>query len=188
MFSQTHTSFEFDRFRLNVTERQLLASGEHVALSPKAFDTLVVLIRKNGNLVTKDEILKEVWRDTFVEESNLSNNIYVLRKALGEDSSGRGYIETVPRHGYRFVGEVREIARGNSEPVLHRSASVGTVVAEEDVERKIVEGSEISYNAGLYIAALMFTLFVICGLYWMSSSRRESVVSTQDQLSCSSSV
>jgi Tol biopolymer transport system component/DNA-binding winged helix-turn-helix (wHTH) protein len=80
-----------------------------VALSPKAFETLVALVRRAGRLADKDELLKEVWPDTFVEESNLAQNVFALRKALSEGENGQKYIETVPKRGYRFLASVRII-------------------------------------------------------------------------------
>jgi TolB-like protein/DNA-binding winged helix-turn-helix (wHTH) protein/Flp pilus assembly protein TadD len=96
--------YEFGPFHLEAAERKLLRDNQIVSLTPKAFDTLLLLVRNSGHLLEKDEILKALWPDTFVEEGSLSNNIFLLRKALGEDT---GFIETVPRRGYRFLGAVR---------------------------------------------------------------------------------
>jgi Tol biopolymer transport system component/DNA-binding winged helix-turn-helix (wHTH) protein len=98
--------YEFGCFRLEPTERKLMRGNEVVVLTPKAFDTLVLLVRNSGHLLEKDELIKMLWPDSFVEEGNLSNNIFVLRKALGEDPP---YIETVPKRGYRFVGALRQL-------------------------------------------------------------------------------
>jgi TolB-like protein/DNA-binding winged helix-turn-helix (wHTH) protein/Flp pilus assembly protein TadD len=98
--------YEFGPFRLEPTERKLLRGSEIVELTPKAFDTLLLLVRNSGHLLDKDELISRVWPETFVEEGSLSNNIFVLRKALGEDPA---YIETIPRRGYRFVGAVRQL-------------------------------------------------------------------------------
>ena len=100
-----HEIYEFGPFRLEPAERKLLRGCEVVALTPKVFDMLVMLVRKNGHLMEKDELIQLLWPDSFVEEGNLSNNVFVLRKALGNDYE---YIETVPRRGYRFVGAVRQ--------------------------------------------------------------------------------
>jgi TolB-like protein/DNA-binding winged helix-turn-helix (wHTH) protein/tetratricopeptide (TPR) repeat protein len=97
--------YEFGPFRLEPAERKLLRDSEIVELTPKAFDTLLLLVRNSGRLLGKDELISRVWPQTFVEEGSLSNNIFVLRKALGENPS---YIETVPRRGYRFIGAVRQ--------------------------------------------------------------------------------
>ena len=98
-----HEIYEFGPFRLEPAERKLLRGSEVVALTPKVFDMLVMLVRNNGHLLDKDELIRALWPDSFVEEGNLSNNIFVLRKALGTDHE---YIETVPRRGYRFGGAV----------------------------------------------------------------------------------
>src|SRR6516165_2337595 len=98
--------YEFGPFRLEPAERKLSRNNEPVVLTPKAFDTLLLLVRKSGHLLEKDELIGMLWPDSFVEEGNLSNNISVLRRALGEDPQ---YIETIPKRGYRFVGAVRQL-------------------------------------------------------------------------------
>ena len=98
--------YEFGPFRLDSAERKLLRGHEVVLLTPKAFDTLLLLVRNSGHLMEKDELIATLWPNTFVEEGSLSNNIFLLRKALGEDPT---FIETVPRRGYRFVGAVRQL-------------------------------------------------------------------------------
>jgi len=110
MFRQGGRVYEFGPFRLDLAEKALSKDGEFVALTPKAFDTLLILIEKGGRLVEKEELMKQLWPDTFVEESSLSQNIYLVRKALGEESQGARYIETVPRRGYRFTFPVREVS------------------------------------------------------------------------------
>ena len=108
-----HEIYEFGPFRLEPAERKLLRGCEVVALTPKVFDMLVMLVRKNGHLMQKDELIQLLWPDSFVEEGNLSNNVFVLRKALGNDYE---YIETVPRRGYRFVGAVRQFPGAEKSP------------------------------------------------------------------------
>jgi serine/threonine-protein kinase len=113
------TSFEFGPFRLEARERRLLKNGKPVALTPKAFETLLVLVRYRGHLVSKDDLLKAVWPNAFVEESSLARNISVLRRALQDTARKPRFIETVPRRGYRFVG-------GPSDSVeLHGAARAG---------------------------------------------------------------
>ena len=99
----------FGPFRLDVEECRLLRGDEVVPLNPKAFDTLVVLVRRSGHLVKKDELLGEVWPEAYVEDSNLAHQISSLRKALGETREGTPYVETVPRRGYRFTAPVVEL-------------------------------------------------------------------------------
>src|SRR5688572_13042573 len=101
--------YEFGPYRLDTAERLLLRDGEPVPLTPKAFETLVALVQRSGHLVEKDELMRVVWSDAFVEESNLTNNVYALRKMLGPGENGQSYIETVPKRGYRFTGLVKEL-------------------------------------------------------------------------------
>ena len=100
--------YEFENFRLEPRERRLLHDGCPIPLTTKVFDTLSVLLERAGRLVTKDELMQLIWPDTIVEENNLSHNISVLRRVLGEQRTGRRFVETVPRVGYRFVAHVRE--------------------------------------------------------------------------------
>ena len=106
---QTKAAYEFGWFHMNPAERLLLREQVQVRVPPKAFDALVFLVENRGLLLEKDELLKQVWPDTFVEESNLAQLISILRRALREEEEGFQYIETIPRYGYRFIAEVREI-------------------------------------------------------------------------------
>ena len=107
MVRQPAYLYEFGPFRLDVAERQLLRDGEAVSLPPKAFDLLLALVERQGRLLEKTELMKLVWRDTFIEEANLSYTISLIRRALGEGPEPQQFIETVPKHGYRFIAEVR---------------------------------------------------------------------------------
>jgi len=98
--------YEFGPFRLDPAERQLLRNNQTVPLAPKAFDTLLLLVGNSGHLLTKDELMKRLWPETFVEEANLAQNISAIRRALDDKNGGRHYIETVPKGGYRFVGQI----------------------------------------------------------------------------------
>ena len=109
MSPETKVLFEFGSFRCDPREHLLLCEGKPVAVAPKAFEILVALIQSNGPLLTKDELMQQVWPDSFVEESNLTVNISALRRALGESPGRQQYIETVPKRGYRFVAPVTEI-------------------------------------------------------------------------------
>ena len=113
--TDTPELYEFGPFRLDPKERKLIRGTELVALTPKVFDTLHLLVRNSGHLLEKQELVRQLWPDSFVEEGSLSNNIFVLRKALGEDPP---YIETVPKRGYRFVGAVRRLSSAKTPPVL----------------------------------------------------------------------
>jgi adenylate cyclase len=104
----TSVVYKFGPFRLEVREHRLVREGRPVPLTGKAFDTLRVLVERHGTLVSKSDLMSAVWPETAVEENNLDRNISAVRKALGEKSTGRQYIETVPRVGYRFIAQVSE--------------------------------------------------------------------------------
>jgi Tol biopolymer transport system component/DNA-binding winged helix-turn-helix (wHTH) protein len=125
----TQQFYEFGPFRLDPTERKLLRGNEIVALTPMAFDTLVLLVRNSGHLMEKDDLIRMLWPDTFVEEGSLSNNIFLLRKALGDDPA---FIETVPRRGYRFVGAVRQVPSGPAARIEKLPAESPALVQARD--------------------------------------------------------
>jgi DNA-binding winged helix-turn-helix (wHTH) protein len=99
--------YEFGPFRVDPEKETLFRAGESVPLTPKTFQILLVLIRNSNEVVTKDDIMKTVWPDTFVEEANLSRNVFMLRKALGESAQDHRYIVTVPGRGYRLAESVQ---------------------------------------------------------------------------------
>src|SRR5258708_6915813 len=109
MSNQIKNLYEFGEFRVNASERVLQRSGQDVPLPPKVFDLLLALVVRHGQVLTKDQLMSEVWPDTFVEETNLKVYVSTLRKALGEGAEGSKFIETLPRRGYRFVGAVTEL-------------------------------------------------------------------------------
>jgi DNA-binding winged helix-turn-helix (wHTH) protein/TolB-like protein len=100
--------YEFGRFRVKVAERVLLRDKDVVPLTPKVFEILLTLVQNSGQVISKDDLMKRVWPDTFVEEGNLTQSISLLRKALGEGQSGQQYIETIARRGYRFIAPISE--------------------------------------------------------------------------------
>ena len=109
MGTQVNHLYEFGPFQLDPPERLLLRDGQPVAMTPKAFDMLVVLVERCGHLVEKNELLNTVWHGSFVEEGNLSVTVSFLRKALNDDRGEHRYIETVSKRGYRFVADVRQV-------------------------------------------------------------------------------
>src|SRR5262245_39979705 len=104
--SMAHRTYVFGGFVLDPVERLLLHNGTRVPLTPKVFDLLLVLVESQGRLLSKDDLIRTLWPDSFVEEGGLTRCISVLRKALDDGNGGRAYIETVPKRGYRFVGAV----------------------------------------------------------------------------------
>ena len=129
--------FQFGGFVLVPGERLLMRHGEAIPLTPKAFDLLVALVRRGGHLVSKDELLQEVWPGRFVEEVNLSVNVSVVRKALGRDPGGAALIQTVSKGGYRFVAPV---AAGHSTRASLGPGATRAVSANSDAYRAYVEG------------------------------------------------
>ena len=109
--------YEFGEFRLDVGERTLERRGgrERIAMPEKAFQTLVHLVRNRGALVTKDAILSTVWPDVFIEDGNIGKVIHTIRRVLGDRSGECAYIETVPKHGYRFTADVSRIGETAAE-------------------------------------------------------------------------
>jgi len=95
--------YEFGPYRIDSLERLLTRDGDTIPLTPKAVDTLMALVANSGRVLDKDELMKIVWPDTFVEEGALARNISALRKALGDDNENSQYIETIPKRGYRSL-------------------------------------------------------------------------------------
>ncbi|WP_309663411.1 winged helix-turn-helix domain-containing protein, partial [Tabrizicola sp.] len=127
MNQSAHHQYEFGSFHHNARERLLQRDGVTITLTPKAFDLLLALIERHGRLVEKEELFQAVWPDTLVEESNLSSNIALIRKALGDGENGLKVIETVPKRGYRFVAEVREVKPALAEEELPSSPTIPAV-------------------------------------------------------------
>ncbi len=135
MRQQIKHLYEFGPYRIDPGKRLLLRGDETVPLPGKVFDILLVLVQQGQEVVSKDDLMKTVWPDSFVEESNLSQNIFLLRKALGETAQDHRYIVTVPGRGYRFAEKVREIVDGDD--VLVERHSIHRVTIEEtDIARK----------------------------------------------------
>ncbi|MEW6738141.1 MAG: transcriptional regulator, partial [Acidobacteriota bacterium] len=106
-YEQTVYLYEFGHYRLNTRERTLSGDEGTIALPPKVFDTLVLLLENSGHALSKEELIQQLWPDSFVEEGNLTHYISQLRKVLGDSISQPQYIETLPKHGYRFIAPVR---------------------------------------------------------------------------------
>src|ERR1700722_18006218 len=117
--------YRFGPFELDGAEYRLLRDGVEVPLQLKAFETLCILVERAGRLLTKDDLLRQLWPGTVVEENNLNKNISTLRKALGECSSGLSYIETVPRVGYRFAAPVAQVAAPGPTLVTFKQPAPG---------------------------------------------------------------
>jgi DNA-binding winged helix-turn-helix (wHTH) protein/TolB-like protein/tetratricopeptide (TPR) repeat protein len=198
--------YEFDKFRLDVSERILWRETERVPLSEKAFETLVALVRRGNHLVGKDELLAEVWTDAIVEENNLDKNISILRRVLGE-REGRGkFIETVRGHGYRFVAPVQDSsaepqtpapveAEIEPLPLNEGSEDLELEIGPENLESNLTDKSEAQtpkpgpvpiqnpkskiQNRTVYaFAALIFLIAVAAGFYFWRPAETKDVSSS----------
>src|SRR5437660_9242075 len=123
--------YEFGPFTLDVAEGRLLRDGQTVPLKPKVLDTLIVLVENTGHAMDKEELMKRLWPDSFVEEANLAVNISQLRKALGEN--GERYIETVPKRGYRFNAQVTKVLADPVDMVVRERTRARIVVEEQEL-------------------------------------------------------
>ncbi|HEY4356622.1 MAG TPA: winged helix-turn-helix domain-containing protein [Acidobacteriaceae bacterium] len=185
-------TYRFGPFRFDPTNRLLSRDGDPIALAPRAFDTLLVLVERAGQLVTKTELLDIVWADSFVEESNLTVAISALRRALGEDPYQRKYIQTVSGHGYRFIcpvltgttaeAEASHVGEGVStpssqavtEPTISKSAHAqpDTASAEaspQDAEPARADAAGVERapsRFGLWIWAAVAAVAVIALVSW----------------------
>jgi TolB-like protein len=129
-------SYEFEDFRVEVDKRLLFRQGKPVHLTPKAFDTLLLLVQRKGEVISKDDLMREVWPDTAVEENNLNQNISTLRRILGENRGENRYIATVPGQGYRFVPAVESsgFTQINAEPVTVAVLPFANLSSDPDSE------------------------------------------------------
>jgi len=128
----TKQLYEFGSFRVDAEKELLLREDETVPLAPKAFQILLVLIRSKNEVVTKDALMRAVWPDTFVEEANISRNIFLLRKALGDSPQDHQYVVTVPGRGYRFTEEVQFVPEQELSIVAASHAKVQVEVKERN--------------------------------------------------------
>jgi len=163
---KTHQLYEFGPFRLDPQKDVLLREDEIVPIAPKAFQILLVLVRHNNQVVTKDDLMKTIWPDTFVEEANLSRNIFLLRKALGENPQDHQYIITVPGRGYRFAEDVRLL--------LDRELTV-VAASHSNIELQVEETRPWAWIAA---AAVLFLLVVAAA--WKLFVYREPALTEKD--------
>lgn len=152
MFVEKIHCFEFGEYRLDVTNNQLSRNAVPVSITQKSFEILLFLVENQGIVLKKEDLLDSLWEGDFVEESTLTQHVYMLRKALKKDGDELNYIETIPKIGYRFVGEVEEVfyENPNSQITVNhvypdRTESVTTSINDEIVYFKsLSESGKIS--------------------------------------------
>lgn len=174
--------YEFEPFRVDAEERVLWRDGQPVSVTPKAFEILLALVERSGHLVEKDELMKRVWPDTFVEEANLANNISLLRKLLGEVSDSTRFIQTVPKRGYRFTADVRELRDDNAELILEKHTIASVLIQDQQqttAETPALVQPVSTTRSRLYIAAasLIAVLGLAVYLFIASTSHRPGTAS-----------
>ena len=142
----------FDGFRVDASERLLFKDNRELSLTPKVFDTLLVLLENSSHVLTKKELMEQVWPDSFVEENNLAQNISILRKALGES-----YIQTVPKRGYRFVADV---STDDEETVIVRERTRARIVVEQtdddDFGARIIDVAPVVHQLETQLPQTMY--------------------------------
>jgi DNA-binding winged helix-turn-helix (wHTH) protein/TolB-like protein/tetratricopeptide (TPR) repeat protein len=143
---ENELSYQFDAFELDPVRRVLLREDKPIALKPKVFETLLVLVRNSGRVMDKDQLMQQVWPDTVVEEVNLAHNISVLRKALGQKADENRFIITVPGRGYGFVAEVKEIQRNAT--VSEYEVTRSRLVVEEATDEPEMSDALPTYADG----------------------------------------
>jgi eukaryotic-like serine/threonine-protein kinase len=180
---------EFGCYRVDPDHRLLLRGPNPVSLSPKAFDLLLVLLERRGEVVSKDVLMTLLWPDTFVEESNLGQHVFQLRKALGDRPQDHVYIVTVPGRGYRFAEEVRPVApetgnvaqreeqeeRGEDcqeEEIVVASRSLATVKLKQD--------KALDLRVWIAVGAMVAAILVAAGLY--TRSQRKPKLTERDTI------
>jgi TolB-like protein/DNA-binding winged helix-turn-helix (wHTH) protein/Tfp pilus assembly protein PilF len=162
--------YVFGPYQLDPNQRLLFHGSAPVPLTPKALETLIVLVEKRGELVTKEELLTRVWPDTFVEEGTVVRNVSFLRKALGESCDGQEYIETHSKRGYRFVAQVHEIEQ--AQVPIKKTEIVETDSASAQSKEDKVPGVRSSLSKSLVALAIAIVVFgagTVVFLRWRSS-------------------
>jgi DNA-binding winged helix-turn-helix (wHTH) protein/tetratricopeptide (TPR) repeat protein len=170
MLNKARQLYEFGPFRIDPDQRQLLRQNQPVALQPKAFDILLVLVENSEKVVSKDDLMKSVWPDTFVEESNLAQHIFVLRKTLGDAVEEKRYIVTVPGRGYRFAQAVHAVALegvDKREVATCADQEEQIVVASRSLAKVAIERDKTSGpRLWMAVAAVVVAILAAAGLYW----------------------
>jgi Tol biopolymer transport system component/DNA-binding winged helix-turn-helix (wHTH) protein len=157
MSDELRCFYDFERFRLDPVRRRLLRDGEPVRLTPKAFDTLLILVESSGRTIEKDDLMERVWPDAVVEENNLNQNISALRRVLGDSRDESRYIATIPGFGYRFVAEVKRVVpeeeQAVREPRKLRLVVGNPIELGEDAEGEKPGSIAISAEPGASVMA-----------------------------------
>ena len=181
MTNQYSHIHEFGPWRLDAAQHLLFHQGAHVPLQPKAFEILLALVERPGEVVSKEELMESVWPDTFIEEINLTKNISVLRKALANGDGTQDYIQTIPKRGYRFVAELSEpqMVAESGEPQTEETSLAQlapslppfTGAVAESTSHRTVRFVQFAWTRPALMAALVVIGVVLSALlYWRPGS------------------
>ena len=171
MSNPSNKLYEFENFRLDSKTLSLWREGELVSIPPKALETLILLVEQKGEIVSRDNLLASVWKETVVEEGNINYTVSLLRKALGD----KKYIQTVPRRGYRFVSEVREISKDKEispAVAMTEGGNAESIALEANVERRQIKNRSTYLFAAIAAGVVMLSLFAFS---WRSFSGVKSI-------------
>lgn len=170
--------YEFGSFVVDPNEKTLLVDGVHIHLPAKEFEMLVLLIENNGRALSKEEMLAAIWGGSFVEEGNIAKNVSRLRKLL--DTNGTRFIETIPKHGYRFTADVKLIAKARNESVVIERQTVRrlTLSVEDHPEQEVLALPPVTPRKGLWLIVGLVAVAVasIASLGWVYYSRGDVAV------------
>jgi DNA-binding winged helix-turn-helix (wHTH) protein len=174
--SRNGSSYEFEDFRLDARHLMLYRNSETISLKPKVVETLVALVERQGEVISKDELMNRLWADSFVEESNLTQNIYMLRKTLGNCSDGQPFIENFARRGYRFNGKIKSSAE--TALLLATHTKTQTVIEEETIEHKV---NQTRRNWLIISAIAACGLLILAGFAFLNFRNKETVATVPFQ-------
>lgn len=181
--------YDFGEFRLDAQKEKLYRGGEAIALTHKAFQTLCILVANSGEVIEKEEIISKIWTDSFVEESNLSQYVYLLRKTLGKDENGNQLIETVNKQGFRFRGKVNKVYeaeaivnQSNGSSSIFPSPENDTTIPSSSLakeESPVKRSSRLSlFSLSLVPAFLIIAALAVYFLYFRQVSKENAAVNS----------
>lgn len=161
--------YEFDNFRVDVAKRLLTkGDGVQISLTPKVFDTLLYLVRHGGKVIEKDELMREIWTDSIVEENNLNQNISILRRVFGEKPGEQRFIVTIAGHGYRFIPEVREM----SEPsALAGGLTPAELQLSKDKGQRTQDQKSSRFRLVAVAGSVIIGLCLLGFYYWQRNAK-----------------
>ena len=171
MSAQEHAVYCFADCELDPRERRLRVHGQPVTLTPKVFDTLVLLVERAGHVVSKDELMTALWPRGFVHESNLTKHIWLIRRALGDGEDESRYIETVPKLGYRFVAPVQSVAANDGADMTSAAAAPAPPIDAHPataVESRDETGAPHSKRGQWLFAVAALVLIVVFGAWFVA--------------------